>query len=198
MTATIELMSKKVIETTLSELTDFNQEYIELCEKIGCNPPKVLMKLKLLKVLTDLNLLVYDYESVRKHLNKIAKDTEKKLKTKRDNREKVVEVKAYWHPLRKSDLDQWVWKGGTALFNKPYDKPVPYEILQDVEKVTKHFEKGIIAISDFRVSVSNPPKLDPFVKVKAYPDHPGYIFGMWDEPGYRIKFDLDALIGDVE
>jgi hypothetical protein len=194
---TVMLMDEKVIQKSLAKITDFSTDYIQLCEKIGCQPPKEFQKLKLLKVLRDLGLPIYDYDSVMKHLRGIAKATQRKLQAK-ERGDKIYTVVTSWHPLRESDLHSGTYTESFVQVNKPYAKPIPFEILKDIEAVVDNFKPGIIAISDFKINVSTPPKLDPFVKVKAYPTHSGFIFGMWDEPGYRIKLDIDKLFPDTK
>ncbi len=163
-------------------------EYEKLAKELNFYPAKLLEE-KLLHFFANQEIKIFAYNQVFSYLKQKAEKEDKSW---------------IWRPLRERDKPNG-WMFGDAnfynftdkngkkrrekLFNhgcyrpewdyRPYDKPVPMRILQEVKKIEREFsEKLLFFVSDYATA-----RPDPFIMVTAL-DINRFIFDVWDEPDY--------------
>lgn len=187
-----EPVGKEFVKREVPVLDVPDEEYLKVANRLGVTIPKIQVNpaLTVENLLSEMGLLRYNEDQVRRYLNK-----------------QYGKVPWGWRALRRMDYVQYseytgtfiaddrtindgatVWRrhhNGKLIGNRDsatYNKPIPYPVLLTVDRISEAFPKAGFFVSDeMRPIASN--KLDPFLMVV----HPGlqYIIERWDEPKFR-------------
>jgi hypothetical protein len=147
-------------------------KYWELAQELGIKAGKVVQR-AVADFIWAQDIEMYDYEEVFTYLSAIADRDRKRF---------------IWRPLRDrdrttlyrlSDLGKHGYYQHDRWECRPYDKPVPFEVLQNVKLIEAKFPDTLnFFVSDY--AVVDP---DPFIMCHTW-DMTGIVFGVWDEPQF--------------
>lgn len=148
------------------------QEYLALAKKIGTGITEVLegriMQQQIADFLWEQDIEMYDYREVCDYMRTMAAKEGKLF---------------FWSNLREQDR-KYADQNPDNRYDMgiPYKKLVPFEILQNVEKLQNKFGNEVaFLVSDYAVSYP-----DPFICVTGL-EVDRIVFGVWDEPAFFTK-----------
>ncbi len=150
-------------------------EYEELAKELNYNPMQLLQE-QIMRFFNQENMKIFDYKEVDIY-----------LRSKCNDRNQVW----VWEALRQKDKDiSLIIHGGSghghyssqhASPHGPYNKLVPFKVLQDVKKIEDKFKDKVgFFVSDFEHLNFD----DPFIMLTNVAMET-IIFGVWDEPGFK-------------
>lgn len=159
-------------------------EYRQLASRLGVNVPEVKEDPeKLEALLSKMGLRVYDFKEVKRFLD-------------RQYGWKPLLRGTPWgyRGLRVNDLPKnghyvALWRrrhNGSFLGGQdtaPYNKPIPYPVLQTIDRISQKLPTAKFYISD--EAVRQPVMKDPFLMVSY--GGVSCIIERWDEPGFRPR-----------
>lgn len=161
-------LKRPVVQATSSD-PDFDRSYDQLATKLGIRSRSGIAQSKLLTVLAEESIDVYELSRVERYMDR----------------------KGYWgwFPLRTVDaartfmVSRETFTPYSSLYGGAkqgvYQNPIPYPVLLTVEKILER-------CPDANFFIAAPDKHpDPFLAVVHLSDSKMYVVERWDEPSFR-------------